>query len=396
SSDGQRLLLEEHFRERQKALWDAVDLPWGHGPDVGLHTLPFRNLRFLSLQWSVFSWTPPPEHGLVGSINPDHWPGYQLAMLIAANADTLDHISIYGYPGFQLERYDSISSGDALLDLLAKNAPNLQTLSLGGLREPYFPHLQSVQPKGTDDFLSESHPVYPSGKEVPYVMSVDNPLPPENFTGPSLKRVFIQGFDPESTVLIEDAIFNRGVFSVRSLTHLALSVMPKDYDYMFMFSKVQTTLTHLTLDMNDSTRYLSLKFWFFPKLEVLQLRIHTAYRTWNNFHDMVESLSDNVYHLDGSLPIVQEVKLLHVLLGPSLYSILARNFLHHASVDELLESLVCVSTSGLPESMGRTRVDQITISLPETILAEMLPMAYGTGRLKQGNTDYWWYQPTYL
>ncbi|KAJ3770118.1 hypothetical protein FB446DRAFT_847231 [Lentinula raphanica] len=379
----------EDFLQRRKARWESLDLPWGRGS--GLHALPFRNLRFLYIQWSVFSWTPPSE----GSINPDDWPGYQLAMLISSNANTLDQVYVDEYPGFQLVQHCSSPNRDALLDLLAKNAPNLQSLCLGGLREPFYMSFSdNIEPEGSDNFLIRDRALYPAGEKIPHVMRSDYCLP-MNSPSISLQRLYIEGFDPESTTLLEGAILNRGIFSLQNLTHLALSVMPKGYDYMFMFSQVQGSLTHLSLDLKDSDYYLQLRFCFFPKLECLQLMVHDTYQTWENLHDIVESLSDNVYHLDGSREsVVQVVKLLHISFGfngPLVDPI----FLTEASIDELLENLVCTDTE-LPESMGRTQVEGITFKLRETLLAETLPRTYRTGRLKSGNTDYWWYQPDYL
>ncbi|KAJ3845424.1 hypothetical protein F5878DRAFT_599520 [Lentinula raphanica] len=383
---------KEEFWQRQKARWDAIDLPWGRG--TGIHALPFRALKFIHIDWSVFSWTPPSERGqIMGSTNPAHWPGHQLALLIDSNANTLDHVSINEYPGFQLKHYNSTSNGDVLLDLLAKLGPNIHSLSLGGLRQPFYPSFHLVRPEGSNDFLSLDPAVYPSGEEVPHAMLGDNCLPQKS-SAPYLERLYLQGFDLESTSLIEDCIFNHGVFSVRGLTHLALTVMPRDYDYMFMFSKLQGSLTHLTLDLNRSTCDLQLKFSFFPKLECLQLVLHSIYLTWTHLHDMVESLSNSFYKLDGSLPIIQVVKSLHISLGPNA-QLGTQGFLLSASVDEILESLVCIP-SEIPESMGWSRVEWVTFDLPETILAETLPIAYSTGRLKERDSSYWWYRPTFM
>ncbi|KAJ3712599.1 hypothetical protein C8R42DRAFT_780378 [Lentinula raphanica] len=379
----------EDFLENQKARWDAVDLPWGHG--AGLHALPFRNLRFLEIQWSVFSWTPPSERGLVDPTDTFHWPGYQLAMLINSNSDTLNHVCINEYPGFKLEQFSLSLNGDALLDLIAGNAPNLRSLCLRGLREPFYVHLVLDQPESfEEDFLSESRPLYPSGEEIPYITLDHNSVN----TNPSLECLFIQGFDSESTILIEDAILNRGVFSVQNLSHLALSVMPKSYDYMFMFSKVHETLTHLTIDLEDSSSNLKLKFYLFPRLECLQLMIHSTYHTWQNLHNMIESLSDNVYRLDGTLPVVQVIRLLHISFGSHAH-LPTRGFLLSASVDEFLTNLICMH-SELPESMGQTQVQKITLDISETILAETLPITFWTGHLKAGKTNYWWNNPEYL
>ncbi|KAJ3967661.1 hypothetical protein EV361DRAFT_1007462 [Lentinula raphanica] len=350
---------------RRKARWESLDLPWGRGS--GLHALPFRNLRFLYIQWSVFSWTPPSE----GSINPDDWPGYQLAMLISSNANTLDQVYVDEYPGFQLVQRCSSPIRDALLDLLAKNAPNLQSLCLGGLREPFYMSFSdNIKPEGSDNFLIRDRALYPAGEKIPHVMRSDYCLP-MNSPSISLQRLYIEGFDPESTTLLEGAILNRGIFSLQNLTHLALSVMPKGYNYMFMFSQVQGSLTHLSLDLNLGLRLLSAaQVLFLPKAGML-----TAH--------------------DGSREsVVQVVKLLHISFGfngPLVDPI----FLTEASIDELLENLVCTDTE-LPESMGRTQVEGITFKLRETLLAETLPRTYRTGRLKSGNTNYWWYQPDYL
>ncbi|KAJ3756132.1 hypothetical protein EV360DRAFT_85255 [Lentinula raphanica] len=362
----------EDLQERQKALWDAVDRPWGRG--TGLHALPFRNLRFIHIEWSVFGWTPPSERGLVGVINLDHWPGYQLAKLFESNADTLDHVFIDEYPGFQLNHYNSTSNGDTLLEVLAQNAPNLQSLSLRGLRQPFYAHFHTPQPEGYENYVLADCPRYPSGEEIPHVMINDNSLL-ERVTKPSLKRLHIQGFAPESTLLIEDAIFNRSVLSVENLSHLALCVMPEDYDYKFMFSKVQGSLTHLTLDLRPFTSPPELKFCFFPKLECLQLIIYSATAGAEIvLHNVVESLSDNLYYLDGSIsmPVVQTVKQLHISVEPN------------AGVQTPLAT------------MGRSRVDEVTVEWPEKILAEMLPLTYQTGHLKEGNLNNWWYKPAYL
>ncbi|KAJ3712607.1 hypothetical protein C8R42DRAFT_686364 [Lentinula raphanica] len=388
-------LSNEDLQKRQKAQWDAVDRPWGRG--TGLHALPFRNLRFIHIEWSVFGWTPPSERGVVGLTNLDHWPGYQLAKLFESNADTLDHVFIDEYPGFQLNHYNSTSNGDTLLEVLAQNAPNLQSLSLRGLRQPFYAHFHTPQPEGYENYVLADRPRYPSGEEIPHVMSDDNSLL-ERTTKPSLERLHIQGFGPESTLLIEDAIFNRSVLSMENLSHLALCVMPEDYDYMFMFSKVRGSLTHLTLDLRPFASPPKLKFCFFPKLKCLQLIIYSVTAGAEVvLHTVVESLSDNLYCLNGStsMPVVQAVKQLHISVEPDIYTPLAESYLNAVAIDELLENLVC-GCSDLPETMGRSRVNEVTVEWPQRILAEMLPLTYQTGHLKEGKLNNWWYKPAYL
>ncbi|KAJ3995814.1 hypothetical protein F5050DRAFT_1808306 [Lentinula boryana] len=392
----------EDFYERQKARWDAVDLPWGHG--AGIHALPFRNLRYIHIQWSVFSWTPPSLSSggddIPISMSPNLWPGFQLAMLIKSNADTLDYISIDEYPGFRLDQYTSTSNADGLLDLLAQNAPKLRSLSLGGLLRPFNPHLHITQPSGSSAFLSKDPPIYPSGEEVPHVSSdwafPRNDLPLTNPRQSSLESLSIRGFDSESTLLIEDAFLNRGVFAVTTIKYLALSAMPEDYNYMFLFSKLYQSLTHLTLDLDKSTLNLKLKFSFFPNLECVQLIIHTTYRARINLRNMVRSLSDNVVRLDGSNSGFKIVRLLHIALGPGVHSGVAEQYLSGASIDEYLLNLVQHPPLGLSRSMGWTKLNMVTVDVSETILAEALPMTFATGCLKFGETDEWWRQPIYL
>ncbi|KAJ3751895.1 hypothetical protein EV360DRAFT_89263 [Lentinula raphanica] len=386
----------EEFLERQKARWDAVDLPWKHG--TGLHALPFRNLRYIQVHWSVFSWTPPSENQLTGLDlpNSDHWPSYQLAMLVKFNAETLDHIFINEYPGFQLEQYGSSTVGDGLLDLLSTNAPNLQSLCLGGLRAPYYPHYHIDNPKGSDDFLTDDRALYPSGKEVPHVMSSDANRHREDSSNSSLERLFLQGFDSESTSLIEDALFNRGVFSLRRLRCLGFSVMPENYNYKFFLSKVRGSLTHLALDLDQSI--LDLKFSWFPHLECLSLNIRSTYYTWKSLHTMVRSLYEDAYYSDelGSKPAMRTwVRLFHVAFGPGVFDEAAQQYLIIASVDDMLESMVSPHSVS-SESVGRSMVDTITIDIPETVLAKALPFTFQTGCLKHGKTDKWWFVPVYL
>ncbi|KAJ3782195.1 hypothetical protein GGU10DRAFT_409071 [Lentinula aff. detonsa] len=363
----------EDFYERQKARWDAVDLPWGHR--TGIHALPFRNLRYIHIQWSVFSWTPPSLSSegddIPISMSPNQWLGFQLAMLIKSNADTLDH-----------------------------NAPKLRLLSLGGFLRQFNPHLYITQPSGSSPFLSQDAAIYPSDEEVPHVSSdwafPRNDLPLMNPRQSSLESLSIRGFDSESTLLIEDALLNRGVFSTTRIKYLALSAMPEDYNYMFLFSKLYLSLTHLTLDLDKSTLNLKLKFSFFPNLECVQLIIHTTYRARINLRNMVRSLSDNVVRLDGSNSGFKIVRLLHIALGPGVYSGVAEQYLSGSSIDEYLLDLVQHPPLGLSRSMGWTKLNMVTVDVSETILAEALPMTFATGCLKFGETDEWWRQPIYL
>ncbi|KAJ3712608.1 hypothetical protein C8R42DRAFT_686369 [Lentinula raphanica] len=387
---------DEDFRDRQKARWDAIDLPWRPGP--GIHALPFRNLRYINVQWSVFSWTPPSiEHDIVGPMNPDRWPGYQLATLIKANADSLDDICIYQYPGYRLEQYNPTTNGDALLDLLARHAPKLRSLTLGGFRWPFSPHLYASKEDPSSRFLSSSRALYPSGEKVPHVRDWDHDRLSATAADHPLERLYLQGFDAESTILLEDALLNHGAFSLTSLTHLALSVMPEDYDYMFMFSNVRWSLTHLTLDLDETILDLNLKFHLFPKLEVLQLMIHSIYYTEIYLSSMIRSLSHNDYVRDDSalVPAVQRVQLMHFAFEPGTEYDNMHHYLHIASVDEGLETLVSTPLTS-SESMGRSQVDMITMDIPEDVLAEALPLTFRTGCLKNGKTDYWWFRPAYL
>ncbi|KAJ4001521.1 hypothetical protein F5050DRAFT_1324480 [Lentinula boryana] len=376
------LSADEDFSVKQKDRWDAVDLPWGH--HAGIHALPFRNLRYIHIQWSVFSWTPPSlslgGDGFLVCTNSNQWPGYQLAMVLKSNADTLDHVSIDEYPGFRVKQYNSTSNTDDLLNILAQNAPHLRSLSLGGLLSVFHPHLHVTRPSGSSPFLEQEPAIYPSGEEVPHAHPNEG----------------CSGFDSEATLLIEDVLLNGGVSPIKSIQYLALSAMPEDYNYMFLFSRVFQSLTHLTLDLDESTLHLELKLYFFPHLECIQLMIPSTYRTIPNLYNMVGSLSDNVFHLDGSMPSVHTVRRLHIALGPGVHSGIAEGYMTDSSIDKFLLNLVQHRPSGLSKSVGWTRVEMVTVNLPNTTLEKAFPMTFETGCLTFGETDEWWDQSTNL
>ncbi|KAJ3967662.1 hypothetical protein EV361DRAFT_871469 [Lentinula raphanica] len=358
----------EGIRYKQLAQWDDIDLPWGHC--AGLHALPFRNLRFLHIQWSVFSWIPPSiiagEPDILGGMDPDLWPGYQLSMLIRSNADTLDHLSIDEYPGFQFSKNGAASSskdGDPLFDLLAKDAPNLRSLSLVGL--------QVTRP---DSFLRvDKELLYPDGEKIPPVMptGTDDSAspPPHSITRSlSLERLFLQGFDQSSYYKIENALINFHepvLGSLNYLKYLALSSMPKDYDYMFILCEVQLLhqpLTHLTLDLDESTSNLNLKFSLFPNLERLQLIVHSANRTRSCFRRIVKSLSIDGFPLEETLPAVQVVKVLHIAFGIySASSDMVKYYFSSTELDGMLKDMIYVS-SETTEPIGITKVGMITVN----------------------------------
>ncbi|KAJ3913835.1 hypothetical protein F5877DRAFT_83402 [Lentinula edodes] len=398
------LSVDDEFHQRQKARWNDVDLPWGHR--AGLHALPFRCLRYLQIRWSVFSWIPPSvvleEDFPVVHINPTQWPGYQLAMLFKANANTLDHVSIDEYPGFQLENYSSTHISDALLDLLAKNVPKLNSLFLGGPMQRVdtipIPEMSFDLPQPTepDALLARDRPLYPSGEEVPYV----HPNPTiassneSNHLLMSLDRFSVRGFDSQSTLLVEDAFLNSGVLS--TTRYIAFSSMPENFNYMFFLSRLSQSLTHLTLDLDKTTLHLKLRFHCFPNLACLQLIINSI-RSTATLRNMVGCLlNDDASELDDPMTTTPTIKLLHLSFGCELPE-LVKQYLMASAVDDLLQILVQPMSSESDKSIRRTKVDEITMDLPITTIADSLPMTFQTGSLNFGKTDvWWWWQPTYL
>ncbi|KAJ3712615.1 hypothetical protein C8R42DRAFT_686384 [Lentinula raphanica] len=264
----------EEFYLKQMDRWYDIDLPWGHLH--GIQALPFRNLRSVYIQWSLFSWTLP----LVDDYEPlyfdesplstdpmwqDHSPGYQLAMFLKSCADTLDHVFIDEYPELS----------------------NTKSLCLGGLYTPHtsasfdeatnlVPNHHNIVDPPSEPLTKRNPPIYPSGEEIHIV---------------SLERLFLRGFDEESSLLIEDALFNSDMISLQKITHLALSAMPATFDYAFLFSKLRHTLTHLTLDIDESTHSLKLRFSYFPSLEHLQF-ISYSVLYHSSLNSILSSLSD--------------------------------------------------------------------------------------------------------
>ncbi|KAJ4492482.1 hypothetical protein C8R41DRAFT_919782 [Lentinula lateritia] len=399
------LHVDDKSHKRQKDRWIAVDLPWGHR--VGLHALPFRCLRYLQIRWSVFSWIPPcvPIEGEESSavhVDPTQWPGYQLAMLFKANADTLDHVSIDEYPGFRSENYSSTQTSDALLHLLAKNVPKLKSLFLGGPMQrvdtipiPEIP-FDLPHPTDPDALLFRDRPLYPSGKEVPYVHPnlVSISTHDSDCVHLSLDCFVIRGFELDSTLSIEDALLNSG--AVSATKYLALFAMPANFNYIFFLSRLCQSLTHLTLDLDKTTLHLELQFHCFPNLACLQLMIHSI-RSTANLENMVEGLlNDDASGFDQPMATAPSLKLLHLAFGYK-HSYLVKQYLTSSSVDDLLRSLVQPVPSYSDKSIRRTKVGEITIDLPESTIADSLPMTFQTGSLNSGKTDVWWWcQPTYL
>ncbi|KAJ4465262.1 hypothetical protein C8J55DRAFT_566376 [Lentinula edodes] len=443
---------DDSFLEKQNARWEAVDLPWGHR--AGLHELPFRNLRYLHIQWSVFGWissSPVAEDidgDLPDSVNPDMWPGYQLGKLLKSSADTLNHVSIDEYPGFQLEQYGTPTHDtDALLDILAENAPNLKSLCLGGLMVPrrMIPHPMHDYIDNSDPvpFFSRDRPSYRTGEEVPPVYSdpiYNDRTTPRQAIRLSLERLYLRGFDPKSTLLIEDVLLNRGILSSNT-KYLALSAMPEHFDYMFLFSRLRQSITHLTLDLDKSSalvqsffyrvtnlisvlivRTLKLEFTTFPKLKYLQVIMDPTIDAHANLEHIICSLYDSAFPMDDGhrrsswlffRHEVQPSSSVHISKTSSQQFRLHVAFRHGiqsyigSSVDYLLKILTVTTViadtpltkhSELPKpsALRRTRVnliDLVTIDLPEIELEKVFPLTFRTGHLMSGSTDEWWRPP---
>ncbi|KAJ3805852.1 hypothetical protein F5876DRAFT_81330 [Lentinula aff. lateritia] len=427
---------DDNFLEKQNERWEAVDLPWGHR--AGLHGLPFRNLRYLHIQWSAFGWIsslPVAEDidgDLPDSVNPDMWPGYQLGKLLKSSADTLNHVSIDEYPGFQLEQYGTPTHNtDALLDILAENAPNLKSLSLGGLMvprrmSPHSMHDHYIDSPDPVPFFSRDRPAYRTGEEVPPVYSdpiYNDGTTPRHAIRLSLERLYLRGFDSKSTLLIEDVLLNRGILSSNT-EYLALSAMPEDFDYMFLFSRLRQSITHLTLDLDNSTCNLKLKFTTFPKLRYLQVIIDINADA--DLEDIIYSLYDSAFPMDAgyhrTIPLlslfphryeVQPPLSVHKLKTSSQQFRLHIEFGHKLqqhippSVDYCLKILTVTAVitdippTGHAESckssaLKRTRVnfiDLVTVDLPATELEKAFPLTFQTGHLMTGSTDEWWRPP---
>ncbi|KAJ4472973.1 hypothetical protein J3R30DRAFT_748344 [Lentinula aciculospora] len=352
------LSFDEDFGIKQEDRWNAVDIPWGHR--AGLYAIPFKHLRYIYIQWSVFGWiasSPVPEEvdDLEDDIsaNPNLWPGYQLGMLLKSSGKTLEQIFIDEYPGFQLEQYTSTDSADGLLNILARNAPNLRSFCLGGPILPIRNALRADEYLDTPKFVTRDRPVYRTGEEVPPVcpdptcdLNDEEALPPH--AGLSLERFFLQGFDSETVLLIEDALLNNGGLSVQKIKHLALSAMPEDFSYTLLFSRLRRSLTHLTLDVDQSTSNIELRFSSFPNLEFLQLIIssddptdlgHIICSLHNSAFTSSFSRFSNPAPLPGLLPIISSSLVsprqfrLHITFGPGAQANIASNYLQSSSID---------------------------------------------------------------
>ncbi|KAF9073063.1 hypothetical protein BDP27DRAFT_1417523 [Rhodocollybia butyracea] len=239
------LTSDEGLFDLQQKRWASVDLPWGQ---FGLLELPFCKLQYVHIQWSVFSWMLDDSEVPSGQ-----WLGFQFGVLLKANEGTLDHVSIDEYPGFAWREEDSSELVlDGLLHLLAQNAPQIRTLCLQG---PLLPRRRASRRHSamhpTPNVWDRPLARYPSGEEVPPVFSnPDDDDAPSNGEL-SIKHLFLRGFTSDSMVLIEDAFLNSSVLS--RLESLALSAMPDGFNYKVFLSTLRHSLTHLTLEFNESS-----------------------------------------------------------------------------------------------------------------------------------------------
>ncbi|KAJ3712611.1 hypothetical protein C8R42DRAFT_727769 [Lentinula raphanica] len=400
----------EEFYLKQMDRWYDIDLPWGHLH--GIQALPFRNLRSVYIQWSLFSWTLP----LVDDYEPlyfdesplstdpmwqDHSPGYQLAMFLKSCADTLDHVFIDEYPGFCLAQYTSTHNADALLDLIIQNSPNTKSLCLGGLYTPHtsasfdeatnlVPNHHNIVDPPSEPLTKRNPPIYPSGEEIPYVSSEvfgsiytcrDGHLS-QRVISVSLERLFLRGFDEESSLLIEDALFNSDMISLQKITHLALSAMPATFDYAFLFSKLRHTLTHLTLDIDESTHSLKLRFSYFPSLEHLQF-ISYSVLYHSSLNSILSSLSDASQRGSGRTLKSLHLGFSNALRDSPVPSI--ENYLQVSEADTYLPNML--RTSSIQDGV---KFAVVTMNMSQGDFARLLPNTFATGCLRVEETDRWW------
>ncbi|KAJ3984930.1 hypothetical protein F5890DRAFT_1229062 [Lentinula detonsa] len=401
----------EDFIVKRKDRWNSVDLPWGH--QAGIHALPFRNLCSIHIQWSVLCWTPFDVHHMGAGDESAVSPGYQLGMLLRSCADTLDHVSIDEYPGYRLEQYNSTRNAEALLDIIFQNAPKIKSLCLGGLMLPYTSSSSDIAFSDHASLLERNRPVYPSGEEVPNVSSDDSDFLTAKYGHPSsadarrannlsLERFFLRGFDEESLLLIEDALWNAGASSTRTTKYLALSAMPASFDYIFLLSKLRRSLTHLTLDMDESTLHLELRFPDLPCLECIQLMSHSALYS-SSLEHITRSLCQSAIAIQsgrasrpiGSQPLpIRTVELLHLGFHHAIKQNphLSRRYLKLSAIDAYLLRMVRTT----PSELMTVQIKSVTVDLTESDIADALPMSFETRCLRSGETNEWWRRHAYL
>jgi hypothetical protein len=58
-------------------------------------------------------------------------------------------------------------------------------------------------------------------------------------------------------LFIEDSLLNGGVLAAGKTKYLGLSIMPCDYSYKTLFSSLKRSITHLTLDLDETGMHFS-------------------------------------------------------------------------------------------------------------------------------------------
>ncbi|KIK54919.1 hypothetical protein GYMLUDRAFT_76827 [Collybiopsis luxurians FD-317 M1] len=367
----------ESFYEMQQQRWISIDLPWGW---TGIHELPFRNLRYLHIQWSVFSWVTHPE---LSPISENQWPDYQFKRFIQANGGTLEHISVDEYPGFQMTQYEEDMS-DSLLYLLTNNAPQLRTLFMGGI----LPRMNSNPARRANRTALRQPPIYSSGEAVPAVSSNAEDVS-LSFNSLSLERFYLRGFESESMLFIEDSLLNGGALAAGKTKYLGLSTMPSDYNYKTLFSSLKRSITHLTLDLDKAVLRANIKFLTFPQLQCLQLIVNPL--LGNAPREIINTLcrSSSGGSSQSSSSSPNKLQRLHFGFNSRFLSEehpVIEVFRPYPFIDHQLHDL----------TVHQSKVALVTIALPEIDLERAFPYTIGAGSLKSQGTNEWWCRPNYL
>ncbi|KAF5379555.1 hypothetical protein D9757_009258 [Collybiopsis confluens] len=391
---------DEGFYAMQYMRWGSLDLPWGWG---GIDQLPFCNLCYLHIEWSVFGWTGPPswvqypQELRIG-------PTPQFITFLQANGEGLVHLSLDEYPGYQLTQLED-DAPEGLMHLLAKYAPKLHTLQLSASHPhqtnpppppppppPPHPHFHHDNEASSRNIV----PVYPSGEDVS-ALSLDAIEEDVDLASSSLtlERLQLSGFGMESMVLIEDALLNGDVISTGTLRRLALSAMPIGYNYSVFLSPLRKSLTHLTLaldvtgsisspvlvqffidDILSTVAHANIKYLTFPKLEFLHFIVNSIPINEGLLYGILESM--DISSRRTTTPIKTLPHLRFSFNDSAKHNVWSRT--HTAPVDRLLEKII-----------QHAVVKLVTMNQFEAFeLEQRYPFSFATGGLRFREADDWW------
>ncbi|KIK54924.1 hypothetical protein GYMLUDRAFT_87855 [Collybiopsis luxurians FD-317 M1] len=165
--------------------------------------------------------------------------------------------------------------------------------------------------------------------------------------------------------------------------------MPCDYSYKTLFSSLKRSITHLTLDLDETVLRANIKFLMFPQPQCLQLIVNPL--LGNVPREIINTLCRSSSGGSSQSSSSSSNKLKRLQFGFD-----SRFFPEEHPVIEVFRSYPSIDRQLLDLIIHQSKVALVTIALPAIDLERAFPETMGTGSLKSQGTNEWWCRPNYL